>query len=143
MARIDWIKPIGLLSLVLCGSFVATVIVVSVWVGDFRAGPFSILASPSAKLEGEVGGIVVAEFIIRNTDEEPIRVLGASSSCGCVVSEGLPMDLAPGDSGLLRFHVQVGEPDSTGYFRRSVHLFVNRDVYVPNLLVEIRVKSVS
>lgn len=92
----------------------------------------SALALPT----GEVGETQVAEFLLRNLTSEPVKVLGATVSCDCVTTEGLPAEVVAGGSVRLRSAVHL-DGRITGPFEQSVVYYTDHPV-VPSLRVVIR-----
>ena len=62
-------------------------------------------------------------FRLTNTSSHPIRVLGAKSSCTCVMATGLPLDFAPGASRTLE--VRVKPKKLTAGSRESVQIYLD------------------
>jgi dolichol-phosphate mannosyltransferase len=54
--------------------------------------------------DGEVG---TATFELANHGREPIRILGAKSTCRCVALDDLPMTIEPGQRGRIRVRVKA------------------------------------
>ena len=63
-------------------------------------------------------------FRLTNTSSDPIRVIGAQSSCSCVMATGLPLTIAPGASQTLE--VRFKPKKTAQSFRESVRVFTNR-----------------
>jgi len=82
------------------------------------------------------GETVTGTYVLKNMSNEPVTVLGAQTSCGCMVPEGLPLELPPGGSGNLTVVIKVGPAGAMGSFKQSAVLFVNREGYVPPLVIE-------
>jgi hypothetical protein len=99
----------------------------------------SIDPSPKFVCDARQGDTVTAPFKIRNVTHQSIILLGAKTSCGCTVAEGLPLDLEPGASGTVNLQVKIGEQNMTGHFAKTVLLFNNRDGVVPPLVFDARV----
>jgi uncharacterized protein DUF1573 len=106
--------------------------------GMFPAASGRVLSVDPSKFtcNAQQSEIVTAAFTLKNTGNQPIRVLGADASCSCVIAEGLPVELQPGRSGTVSLLVSVGTPGADGKFRKSVNLLVNRGGSVPPLVVE-------
>ena len=63
-------------------------------------------------------------FQLTNTSSQPIRLLGADSSCTCVMATGLPMDFAPGTRKTLEVRFKPKKLDVP--IDESIRLFTNR-----------------
>jgi hypothetical protein len=97
----------------------------------------SIDPSPKATFQSREGETVSAMFTVRNITDQPLRLLGANTSCGCTVVERVfPVELRPGESKTLMIQMHVGNSGSDGKFRQEAHLLVNRDGVVPPLIIE-------
>jgi hypothetical protein len=101
------------------------------------SGLVSIDPSPKAIFRSREGDKVTAKFTVRNVTDQPLRLLGANTSCGCTVVEKVfPVELRPGESMTLMIQMQVGQSGDDGKFRQEAHLLVNRDGMVPPLVIE-------
>jgi hypothetical protein len=80
----------------------------------------SALALPT----GKVGDTQTAEFRLRNLTSRPVKVLGATVSCDCVTTEGLPAEVAAGGSLRLRSSVHL-DGRVTGPFQQSVTYYTD------------------
>src|SRR5438552_2826257 len=60
--------------------------------------------------EAHQGETVTAVFTLKNISSRPVRVLGAETSCGCTLPEGLPLELMPQGAGKLLVKMRVGTP---------------------------------
>ena len=88
------------------------------------------------------GDSVAASFVVKNTTEQPIRILGTNTTCGCTtVGTTLPAELAPGESMTVMVHMKVGKGGSDGIFVQQANLLVNRSGTVPALVVKASVPS--
>jgi len=97
----------------------------------------SIDPSPKATFQAREGDTVTAKFTVRNITEQPLRLLGATTSCGCtVVATEFPIELRPGEPGTLTVQMHVGPPESDGTSRQEARLLTNRDGMVPPLVIE-------
>ena len=63
-------------------------------------------------------------FWLTNTSAQPVRVVGAQSSCSCVMATGLPLDFAPGASQSLQVRIQPRK--TADPFRESIRIFTDR-----------------
>jgi hypothetical protein len=87
---------------------------------------------------GKVGDTQPAEFRLRNLTSRPVKVLGATVSCDCVRTEGLPADIAPGGALTLRSSVHL-DGRVTGPFEQFVSYYTDHPA-APSLRVVIRGK---
>jgi hypothetical protein len=102
----------------------------------------SIDPSPKATFQARQGDTVKAKFMVRNITRQPLRLLGANTSCICtIVEQDLPMDLEPGESKSLTVQMRVGAPRSDGTFKQEAELLVNRAGKVPPLVIEAMVSQ--
>jgi hypothetical protein len=77
-----------------------------------------------------------ADFRMRNLTSQPVRVLGATVSCDCVTTEGLPTVIDAGGSLRLRSSVHL-DARSLGPFVQSVLYYTDHPA-APSLRVVIR-----
>jgi len=112
------------------------------WRGiDLLSQPRELIrVEPSAKFacDAREGEVVTAPFTVRNISSSPVRVMGAEATCGCMVAQGLPISLGPGEVGKISLRVVVGPPGADGVFARTTHLFIDRDGPSPPLVVEVK-----
>ena len=88
------------------------------------------------------GDTVAASFVVKNTAEKPIRILGTNITCGCTtVGTTLPAELAPGETMTVLVHMKVGKGGSDGMFVQQANLLVNRSGIVPALVVKASVSG--
>ena len=100
--------------------------------------------SAVARSEAAEGETVTAEFTLRNVADEPVRILGAPTSCGCtVVDSPFPLELAPGGTATILISTVVGTPGDDGTFTQRADLLVNRAGVVPALVTEVTVRPSS
>jgi hypothetical protein len=81
--------------------------------------------------------LVVADFVLKNVTSQPIKVLGIKGGCACTVTEGLPVNLAAGESGKIQLSLRVGRFESSNTITRSAEVFTNRDGMVPPLVIQV------
>jgi hypothetical protein len=60
-----------------------------------------------------------------NRTDRPVRMIGGSSDCSCVVTADLPLTLGPGEA--RRVSVQVHLPASSGLFQRKAFFWTDCD----------------
>jgi hypothetical protein len=71
------------------------------------ASPFSVaLGTVTA---GDAGDFTVT---VRNLSSRPLRLLGAKTSCSCITSAELPLEIAAGESRLVHFSIRAPESDA-------------------------------
>lgn len=92
--------------------------------------------SPAYSCKAHPGDIVKASFTVYNESNNPVRLLGAQSSCFCTVAHGLPQKLQPHGSATLGVWVTVGKPDESGKFTKSLKLITDNGETVPPLVVQ-------
>ncbi len=63
-------------------------------------------------------------FQLTNTSSQPIRVLGARSSCTCVMATGLPLNVAPGATKTLEVRFKPKKLDVP--LSESIRVFTDR-----------------
>lgn len=100
--------------------------------------PALLAINPTPKLltEARQGETVMAHFEVRNVSKQPVKLLGAKSSCGCtVVTSDFPVELDPGSAATIKVRMTVGVPNSDGRFVKEARLFVNRSGTVPPLII--------
>lgn len=75
------------------------------------------------------GDHVDVTFKLSNRGREPIRVLGCSANCGCMIPRDLPFVLSP--SGVRDFKVSIGIPEleqvRSPFANLELVLFTNHD----------------
>jgi hypothetical protein len=96
-----------------------------------------ISPSPVFTCKARRGDVVMATFVVKNVSSRLITLLGAKSVCSCTIAEGLPLKLAPGESGKVVLRVTVGQFDKERIFSKSAELFTNLDGTVPPLVVQV------
>ncbi|HVK12455.1 MAG TPA: MauE/DoxX family redox-associated membrane protein [Gemmataceae bacterium] len=95
----------------------------------------SVVVSPAVlDLGTNPGGTEVVRTVqVTNLTDAPVRIVGGSSDCSCILTEGLPLTLAPRASADLPVRVKL--PKDTGAFHRSA--FVWTDAAARELRFEI------
>ncbi|MGH7139020.1 MAG: MauE/DoxX family redox-associated membrane protein [Pirellulales bacterium] len=66
----------------------------------------------------------VAEFVVRNSTEETITILGAQTSCGCAQIDDLPISVGPYTRTSLRFRAASTQSGET--VTHEARLFIDR-----------------
>lgn len=72
---------------------------------------------------GRCGDQRQVDVAIHNFSDEAIRLLGASSSCGCEIRTTLPVTVQP--HSLVPVRMRVTYPNTTGRFRREYSLYID------------------
>jgi hypothetical protein len=103
----------------------------------------SVDPSPKFVCSARQGDLITAMFRVTNPRKEPIKILGASTSCSCTVVDGLPVSLPPGNFGMIRLRIKVGVPDNAGKFVTSTQLFTNCVGTSQPLVTEVTVPPIS
>ena len=87
----------------------------------------TVVLSPTVlDLGTHPGGTQVVRTVqVTNLTNAPVRIVGGSSDCSCILTEGLPLALAPGASADLPIRVKL--PKDTGAFHRSAFLWTDAD----------------
>jgi hypothetical protein len=99
----------------------------------------SVYPSDTYSCSAHVGEVVQAIFKVKNIRSASLNILGSKTTCSCTVATGLPLELAPGETGDVTLKVKVGNADSNGIFTKSAELFTNGDGTVPELTVNVTV----
>lgn len=106
----------------------------------FFGGPpelFAISPSPIMSFHAKAGQAVTVEYRLKNISNQPVRIVGANSSCGCtMVTNSFPLECGPGDSVKILVQMKVGQPARDGEFVQKVDLLVNRPGAVPTLILQ-------
>lgn len=86
------------------------------------------------------GVIVTRDVAVRNEGETTLVVEDISTSCGCTTATLAPMQIAPGESGVLHIAYDSGAhgPDLTGPLVRQIFINSN-DPTQPEATVEVAV----
>lgn len=82
----------------------------------------------------KVGTVTEVVFTVRNLSGKPVRIVGGSSSCDCMLVENLPTLLGPRATQTITISVHGND---VGHFSRSVELYIDspRQTRLP-LIVE-------
>lgn len=73
--------------------------------------------------EGYVGDRKEVVVTVRNWTDKPIRIVGGTSDCSCVVTNDLPLTVPPGEAHPLT--VKLAMKGNPGQFTRSARLFTD------------------
>ena len=133
-------------SLAIAGAFLGGVRLLgggSIWAWVQGVPAPLIAVDPAVFTSGaREGQTIIADFTVRNVTSQPVKLLGANVSCGCMVMmNDFPIDLSPGASKLVQVQLTVGKPNASGKFTKSLNLLVNRAGNVPPLVIEVTVKT--
>jgi methylamine utilization protein MauE/uncharacterized protein DUF1573 len=83
---------------------------------------------------GPIGDVRTIEIEVVNRTERAVRLIGGTSDCSCIVTQDLPITLAPGATVPVPFTLRfTGSP---GLFTRTVELFTD-DPEAPNVRVRV------
>lgn len=91
----------------------AAILVVTVSLGVFGFVGNKKLVATLRSIDLEtvpVGSTHSIQYQLQNRSSHPIDILGSASSCGCVVTAGLPTEVAAGDTYPLRVNYQATRP---------------------------------
>lgn len=91
--------------------------------------------------DGQVGESRAAEVPVHNLSSETVTVLGASVSCDCVTTEGVPLKIPAGASAVLRSAVKL-DGRFVGPFQQSVTYYTDHPT-APNLKVVLKGKVIA
>jgi hypothetical protein len=73
---------------------------------------------------GHPGEVLEAQVEVRNLTKKPVKLIGGTSNCSCMTTQGLPVTLASGDARAVpvRLKVQQSEP---GVFTRIMEFWTD------------------
>lgn len=96
-----------------------------------------VIAESPVKDVGELsaGDRKPVAFLLKNLTSQPVTVTGAQTSCGCLVTNDLPLTFAPLQEHELTLYITAKTPNSTGPFSHTVQLFL--DVPSPTLVLRV------
>ncbi len=105
--------------------------------------PCILNISPSNhfSFSAHIGESVDATFMISNPGKEAVQVLGARTTCGCVMPNGFPITVPAGASIPATFKIHVGKPAEDGHVRQSASIFVNKEGIIPRIDFDISTKN--
>jgi hypothetical protein len=75
---------------------------------------------------GHPGDMREATAEVRNWTDRPVRLIGGTSDCSCVVTSSLPIKLKPGETHTILVRMQIRE-SQPGAFTRNVELWTDYD----------------
>jgi hypothetical protein len=117
-------------------------IVAGVILGAVRAFPNAqrgVTIEPATfKCQAQAGQKVLASYSLKNTTRKPIKILGADAGCGCVVAQGLPLELQAGETRTLTLEIKIGP---NGRFAKTTQLLTNSDTPIGPLQFEASVSG--
>ena len=103
----------------------------------------SIAPRPTMTVEVAPGATAVRTFTITNIGNVPVSLIGTKQSCGCVASDGLPADLAPGRSATVSFRLSAGTLAAGETGTRTSYLLTSQDDLVPRFDFNLSAKVAS
>ena len=105
------------------------------------ANGHSVFVSPPvAELEVEAGKTIPILFHIQKLSSQPVRVVGATPGCSCVVVSGLPLDLTDVDN-QLEVKFSASERKVGQVVEQQIPLHLNVDAAPAVLRVRARVNK--
>jgi len=98
-------------------------------IGRVMHGPHPIVAEPVEMETLAVDETGTAVFELVNRGDESVRLVGASSSCQCLLSEDVSGDVPPNSTRTLTAYIS---PATEGWYRQSLKIYLssNRQPYV-------------
>lgn len=75
---------------------------------------------------GPPGTVADVAFGVRNLTKQPVRLVGISTSCGCMLVEGVPALVPPKGFAELKLRVRIPAGGYADNSRYSVQLFIDR-----------------
>jgi Protein of unknown function (DUF1573) len=89
----------------------------------FRGNRVAVVPALVDVGDGTVGDTREATVAVTNYTDRPVRVIGGTSDCSCVVTENLPLAIPPGETRSLLVRIQLtGQP---GIFTRTANLLTD------------------
>ena len=102
--------------------------------GATRDAIIAVEPSPTSTFTAVEGEVVKAKYSIVNVSNQPIRLLGVNTSCGCTVaSTEFPISLEVGGRTSVQIDMTVGTPGPDNIFEQDATLLVNAEGVVPLL----------
>lgn len=78
-------------------------------------------------LGNQLGGTeVLSSVVVTNNGSKPLRIAGGTSDCSCIVTDNLPLTLAPGEK--IELEIRVNVPETVGAFNRPAFLWTDANV---------------
>ncbi len=105
----------------------------------------AVFVEPPVRDLGEIaaGETVTVEFRLRSLRTGPVRIVGATPDCSCVVVAGLPLDLDNQGQGKLAIKFRPNANEVGQDVSRVIPLHLNVDSVATALVIRARVKSSS
>ena len=105
----------------------------------------AVFVEPPVRDLGEIAGgeTVTVEFQLRSLRTGPVRIVGATPDCSCVVVDGLPLDLDDQGLGKLTINFRPNANEVGQDVTRVIPLHLNVDSVATALVIRARVKSSS
>ncbi len=105
----------------------------------------AVFVEPSVRNLGEIaaGETVTVEFQLRSLRSGPVRIVGATPDCSCVIVAGLPLDLDDQGQGKLSINFRPHANEVGQDISRVIPLHLNVDSVATVLVIQARVKSTS
>jgi hypothetical protein len=76
--------------------------------------------------EGETGETLETTVRVRNWTNIPVRLIGATSDCSCIATEGLPETIPPGQSREVPIRLRL-KTRNPGYFSREAFIWTDSE----------------
>ena len=121
-----------------------------VWFGGIAPGMAwwqgaAVFVEPPVRDLGEIaaGETVTVEFRLHSLRSGPVRIVGATPDCSCVVVDGLPLDLNDQGQGKLAIKFRPNANEIGQAVSRVIPLHLNVDSAATALVIQARVKSSS
>ncbi len=105
----------------------------------------AVFVEPPVRDLGEIAAeeTVTVEFQLRSLRTGPVRIVGATPDCSCVVIAGLPLDLDDQGRGKLAIKFRPNANEVGQDVTRVIPLHLNVDSVATALVIRARVKSSS
>jgi Protein of unknown function (DUF1573) len=105
----------------------------------------AVFIEPPVRDLGEIaaGETVTVEFQLRSLRSGPVRIVGATPDCSCIVVAGLPLDLDDRGRGKLAIRFRPNANEIGQDVSRVIPLHLNVDSVATALFIQARVKSSS
>ena len=105
----------------------------------------AVFVEPPVRDLGEIaaGETITVEFQLRSLRSGPVRIVGATPDCSCVIVDGLPLDLDDRGQGKLAVKFRPNANEIGQEVTRVIPLHLNVDSASTALVFKARVKSSS